>query len=150
MSYATTLKSFGVTAREANLSSSDGVPDAIKALIDVFQNADQIDPDDASGPWGVLSALDKLNCYGRGDSGVLHKDVAAKDRGFIGVLRAVRLGLFADSELRRAIEKGGGLDVDDVLRRVRKPQPLQERFISAANSPLLCASRSSSARGARR
>ena len=123
MSYATTLNSFGVTAREAIMSSSDGVPDAIKALIEVFQNADQIDPEDASGPWGVLSALNKLDCYGSA-IGALYKVVCSeKIANFIGVLRAVQLGLLADSELRRAIEKGGGLDVDDVLRRVRERLP---------------------------
>ncbi len=127
MSYATTLNSFGVTTREAIMSSSDGVPDAIKALIGVFEHAGQIDPDDALGPWGVLSALNKLDCYGAA-IGVLYKDVCSESTAnFIGVLRAVQLGLLADSQLRRAIETGGGLDVDDVLRRVRERLPRFQR-----------------------
>jgi hypothetical protein len=123
VSFATTLNSFDVTAREAIMSSSDGVPGAIEALIAVFQHAEQIDPDDALGPWGVLSALNQLDCYGAAID-VLHTAVCSENIvNFIGVLRAVQLGLLADSELRRAIENAGGLDVDDVLRRVRERLP---------------------------
>lgn len=79
----------------------EGNPGAIKAVMDLMEKADSIDPQAALGGLGVLLALDTHEIYGT-DIYILYSDKCDRDaRKMLMLLRSVQLGLLPESKLQQ-------------------------------------------------
>lgn len=90
------------TINMAIAKMSDGNPGAITAMIEIFNNSNRIDPDDAMGGIGKLLMLDKLGIYGTSIY-VLYNDICDRDIAkTIAIIRSAQLGLFPTTILKEA------------------------------------------------
>jgi len=113
-----------MTARDMLLEMCEGNPGCINVLMSMLTQGDQIDPDAALGGLHNLLSLDTLEVYGS-RVWMLYKDVCGQDLvKTVGVLRGWQLGFVKREQISHAIDnRGEGLDVDDVLAKVREKLP---------------------------
>ena len=112
------------TMQTALMKLSEGNPGALTALMDVLNNAAQIDPDSVGGGGMVILQLDDLGIYGP-RIWMLYEDVCGHSvRRMMGVLRAVQLGIIGAEVLQKAIDnRGDGLDMVATLEAVKAQLP---------------------------
>jgi hypothetical protein len=90
------------TFMDALIKMGNGNPGALTALMEVMNEIEAIDPDNALGAVGVLLHLDSLEIYGT-DIYVLWSDICERSNvRMIAVLRAVQLGIFPYEKLKDA------------------------------------------------
>ena len=113
-----------MTDRDAVLALCDGNPGAINAMMAMMVDAPKIDPDSVLGALAPLLELDEQGIYGP-RIWMLYKNVCGcQTLHALAVLRAVQLGIISEATLNRAIDnRGAGLDVADVLAKVRTKLP---------------------------
>lgn len=116
-----TLDDTGITAAH---KLSGGNPGALRVLIEANNHAGDIDPDAMMGGMGVWLALDSFGIYGS-EIWMLYKDVCGEYLPrFLAILRAIQLGFVSESSVLRAIRRRGeGIDVDDLVLRVKERLP---------------------------
>jgi len=92
---------------------AEGNPGAMNVIMQLYQNAAHIDPQDFMGGLGSVLALDTHGIYGS-RIWMLYKDVCGEDLVMtVAQLRAVQLGIIGQSILDHAIDNyGAGIDVD--------------------------------------
>lgn len=110
----------------------DGNPGALNVLITLVKESEKIDLDAAFGPYTHLLNLDSAGIYGP-SIWVLFKDTCGQNIvNFVAVIRAWQLGIIDDEQLKAASNRDGAgrytengvtLNLDDVLREVRKKLP---------------------------
>lgn len=90
---------------------SEGNPGAVRVCSELFKEGATVDPDAFGGGLSPLLALDTHAIYGS-HIWLLYKDVCKQNlTHVVAVLRAVQLGLFAESKLKHGIQNGGeGVD----------------------------------------
>ena len=89
------------TAVSAIAKMADGNPGAMGALMEIFKEAGEIDPQAFGGGISPILSLDTLEIYGT-DIYVLFNDQCGRDvRRMIMILRAWQLGLFDHDRLRK-------------------------------------------------
>ena len=112
------------TGMDMFVKLSEGNPGALSVCVQILKKNAQIDPDALGGGMFTLLGLDDLGIYGS-RIWMLYKDVCGTDLiNTLGVLRGYQLGYITESELNHAIDnRGDGLDVDDVVGRVRERLP---------------------------
>ena len=112
------------TLLDATMKIGDGNPGAIHVCAQMLTKGDAIDPDAAMGGVANLLSLDSAGIYGP-RVWMLHKDVCGEDLvTTIGLLRGWQLGIVTEAELLHAIDnRGAGIDVSDVLAKVREQLP---------------------------
>jgi len=82
-----------------------GNPGAVTALIVLFDNTTEIDPDNAFGPFGGIILLDTFGIYGT-DIYVLYNDICARQiHLMLAVLRAGQLGIISSSVIKDAASR---------------------------------------------
>jgi hypothetical protein len=92
------------TIMDIMVKMSDGNPGAASCLIDIMNNAADIDPQDALTPLGPILALDTHGIYGSSIY-ILWSDKCGRDtRKMLMLLRAVQLGLFSRHQLKELAE----------------------------------------------
>jgi hypothetical protein len=102
---------------------SDGLPGAIRVLMEIMHETESIDPDNMLGPVGVLCYLDSLGIYGS-RIWMLYKDVCGQDLvKTLAMIRACQLGIISADALDLAIDGQHNLDADTVLAQVREQLP---------------------------
>ena len=118
------IQSLNMSTMDVFVALADGNPGAIKAMLDIFENAEKVDPDAMLGGLGAVLSLDTHQIYGP-RIWMLYKDVCDGDVvKVLALLRGVQLGLMPVSTLNTAIDnRGQGVDVSDVLARVRQRLP---------------------------
>ena len=121
--------------KDVVVALAEGNPGAIRACVDLVEQAVRIDPDSALGVLGPFILLDMRHIYGA-DLYMLWNDVCSQDVvKMIAILRARQLGGLAgttDAALKHAIQnRGEGLDLDAILTafRSRLPRFAGEAFI---------------------
>lgn len=114
------------------MKMADGNPGALTVLMECMKLEKEIDPDSAFGEIGIgcVLALDTYNIYGS-SIWILYKDVCNQNMtDFMGLLRAVQLGIMPESELY-ALSKGGSIDqkiVADYVAKVKEELPEFGKF----------------------
>lgn len=100
---------------------AEGNPGAATVIMQLFEKAAKIDPQDFMGSFGSILFLDTLHIYGS-RIWMLYKDVCKHNVvSMVAMLRAVQLGIINTSTLNHAIDNyGAGLDVDATLAKVKK------------------------------
>jgi len=89
----------------AVLKLLDGYPGALSALMEMAQNAPEVDPDSSSGVFSPLLSLDMHNIYGA-DVYVLWSDICRKCAvTALAVLRAAQLGFLPSAVLKDACSR---------------------------------------------
>jgi hypothetical protein len=103
---------------------ADGNAGAIRVLLNLVQNAEQIDPDSPMGGFGALLNLDSFGIYGP-RIWMLYKDVCGENlTKTLGVLLACQFGIISQSVLNTAIDnRGSGLEVVEAVKKVREVSP---------------------------
>lgn len=88
------------------MKMSGGNPGAVTALVELYQRADAIDPDNALGGLGQLLMLDTFGIYEE-NIWMLYKDLCGGDPSkVITLLRACQLGKLSERDLHTAITGG--------------------------------------------
>lgn len=112
------------TLTTAIVKLAEGNPGAAVALMEMGAKVSVIDPMNAFGNLSPLLSCDTERIYGP-RIWMLFKDVCGHDAvKALGLMRGVQLGIISSATLSYAIDNNGdGLDVDDVLAKVRKELP---------------------------
>lgn len=93
------------TFPNAIVALAEGNPGAMRVMIEMAREIENIDPDAMMGPWAPLIALDAEAIYGS-DIWLLYKDLCGEDYVRINaVLRASQLGFLRQEDLRASIER---------------------------------------------
>jgi hypothetical protein len=129
---------------EALQKMSEGNPDAISAMLDIYGQTLEIDPTVGLGQLHYILWLDDLGVYG-GTIWVLYKDVCGQDAEKVLTLcRAWQLGLLKKTALIHIITSGQRYDTSKLLAEVqavvpdfgakpKTPAPVQEPEPPPAN-----------------
>lgn len=97
-----------------------GNPGAITVLVDILREGDRIDPQGIGGGFDAILSLDTADIYEE-RIWMLFKDVCGENlMRLFACLRANQLGFITRAQLNDAIDGKGGLDVDDMVRRVKE------------------------------
>lgn len=95
----------GQTLVQSMTLMAEGNPGAIKALLEVMNKTDKIDPDSALGGYGPMLQLDSYGIYGS-EIYILYSDICNRNLPqMIAVLRAVQLGFFKREVLKDAVSR---------------------------------------------
>ena len=87
--------------QDVMVKMSNGNPGAIPAIIDLYKNGIEIDPDSMLRELGPILYLDSNEIYGS-DIYILWNDKCDRDvRRFIMLLRACKLGIFSNQKLKQ-------------------------------------------------
>ncbi len=103
-------------------------PGAVTAMIEMLNNSDQIDPDDAMGGMGKLLLLDTFEIYGT-DIYVLYNDICDRDIAkTIAIIRSAQLGLLVPAVLRDACSRQDYsgrkmIPVDELCQKIKEKLP---------------------------
>ena len=99
------------TALSAIVKLVEGNPGAARVCTELYKTAAGIDPDAFGGGLAPLLMLDTLGIYGS-DIWGLYRDVCRDSLvHMVAALRAVQLGILAESKLKHAIQnRGEGVD----------------------------------------
>lgn len=112
------------TLRDAVVKMSRGNPGAMQAMLEAGNHAKRVDPS-GLGWLGPILMLDALEIYGT-DIYVLWADICNRNTSkFIGIIRAVQLGLLSDSTLKDAASRQDYsgrklIPLDQVLEKVKE------------------------------
>lgn len=88
------------SALQIMITMAEGNPGAVTALTEIVQNSQDIDPQAAMGPYGLILQFDDAGIYGT-DIYVLWSDKCGRDvRRLIMWGRAVQLGLFSREKFK--------------------------------------------------
>lgn len=102
---------------------SEGNPGAVRVCCECVQKGAEIDKDSAWGSFGALLALDGCGVYGS-RIWMLYKHVCRENlRNFIGVLRAVNLGLLSEKKLNAAIDEDRDISIHSLIAAVEAQLP---------------------------
>lgn len=103
---------------------SGGNPGAATVLSQMMREASYIDPDNLLGGVGPILHMDALGIY-ESRIWMLYKDVCKENLSHtLAMLRAVQLGILAESTFDHAIDNYGfGVDVSEVVTKVRERLP---------------------------
>jgi hypothetical protein len=111
------------TVQDVIYTLSEGLPGAIRVLVETLQRAESIDPDNLLGSIGVFCFLDEYGIYGS-RLWMLYKDVCGEDLvKTIAMIRACQLGIIGLDELNMAIDGQRNLDASMVLAQVQEQLP---------------------------
>ena len=103
---------------------SEGNPGALRAVTELLQHHETIDPDSVLVGIGPCLDLDRLGIYGP-EIWMLYSDVCRCDIShMIALLRANQLGFVSEDALKHAIQnRGRGIDLADLCRQVKERLP---------------------------
>jgi hypothetical protein len=98
---------------------SGGNPGSLSVMSDMMKETQFIDPENILGGLGPILFMDTLGIY-ESRIWMLYKDVCKENLSHtLAMLRAVQLGLLAESTLDHAIDNCGfGVDVDEMVLKV--------------------------------
>ena len=118
------FKDFRSTPKELVISFAEGNPGALTTLIQLVNTAEKIDPDSALGPFGPITSLDILDCYGS-RIWMFYKDVCGHNINMMhGIMRANQMGFTSEQAINRAIDGDkSALDIPTLLRQVKEKLP---------------------------
>lgn len=86
------------------MKMAEGNPGALNVCMSIFTEGALIDPDDIMGGFGTLLTLDSFGIYGS-KIWMIYQDICAGHlTTFIGLIRAVQLGIMPRAELLSALD----------------------------------------------
>ena len=107
------------------LKMVEGNPGAVTVCMQLLEKGRKIDPDGFMGGLGIILSLDTHSIYGS-RIWMLYKDVCGEHLGrMCGLLRAVQLGFFSDSNLDAMIDGNytGEKTLDGLVVEVQERLP---------------------------
>lgn len=111
---------------------SAGNPGAITVLMQVFEEAPNIDPQDWVGGLGPILNMDNHGIYGP-DIWILYKDVCGSNiTNLVAVLRSLQLGMTSEKRLLDAIKAKRTIDVSAILKAVMERLTSFNRYTQPA------------------
>jgi len=106
------------------MKMGEGNPGAITVIMSLLKDAAKIDPDNWMPGLGEILSLDSLGIYGS-KIWMFYKDVCKENlTKMCAVMRGHQLGFLTKDAIKVAIENyGKGIDVDDILKKVKEQLP---------------------------